>query len=127
MGTSFSRTASLSPMDYTNTSYIITPQNASAFRSIPGVETVDTRLIATSQITGFVKAHFASNQDTGENINTQIIPEVETGTAQALIVGINANSAIVDCDTSDEFLQPASPIYTISTHNPLLTIIFQNP
>src|SRR5260370_21341576 len=83
LGTSFSRTASLSPMDYTNTSYIITPQNASAFRSIPGVETVDTRLITTSQITGFVKAHLASNQQTGEYIDTQSIPEIETGTGHA--------------------------------------------
>ena len=73
LGTAFSRTATVSSTDYINEPYIITPQNASAFRSIPGVETVDTRLVTISSITGYVEAHFANNQDTGENINTQII------------------------------------------------------
>src|SRR5690242_19634627 len=112
LATSFSTNAPLSSLDYTNTSYIITPQNASAFRSIPGVESVDTRLITMSSITGFVKAHFASNQDTGENINTQIIPEVDTGTTQALIVGINATSVVGDWYTSDGFLQ-SNDAYTM--------------
>jgi len=127
LATSFSRNAPLSSIDYTNTSYIITPQNASAFRSIPGVETVDTRLITMSPITGFVKAHFASNQDTGENINTQIIPEVDTGTAQALIVGINATSAISDWYTSDGFLQSSDAQYTMIAGDSLVGNIVQMP
>jgi hypothetical protein len=126
LATSFSRTATLSSIDYTNTSYIITPQNASAFRSIPGVETVDTRLITMSSITGFVKAHFESNQDTGENINTQIIPEVDTGTAQALIVGINSTSAIGDWYTSDGFLQ-SNDEYTMVAGDSLVGNIVQMP
>src|SRR5207237_2842984 len=105
LATSFSRIAPLPPIDYGNESYIISPQNASAFRAIPGVQTVDTRLITMSSITGYVRAHFASNQDTGENINTQIIPEEHTGSTNALIVGINATSAIRDWYTSDGFLQ----------------------
>lgn len=127
LATSFSRTASISSIDYTNTTYIISPQNASAFRSIPGVEAVDTRLITMSSITGFVKAHFASNQDTGENINTQIIPEVDTGTAQALIVGINATSAIGDWYTSDGFLQSSDAQYTMIAGDSLIGNIVQMP
>ncbi len=127
LATSFSRTAPLSSIDYTNTSYIITPQNASAFRSIPGVETVDTRLIKISPITGFVKAHFTSNQDTGENINTQIIPEADTGTAEALIVGINSTSAIGDWYTSDGFLQSTDAQYTMIAGDSLVGNIVQMP
>jgi hypothetical protein len=127
LATSFSRTAPLSSIDYTNTSYIITAPNASAFRAIPGVETVDTRLITMSSITGFVKAHFASNQDTGENINTQIIPEVYTGTTQALIVGINATSAIGDWYTSDGFLQTSDAQYTMIAGDSLVGNVVQTP
>jgi ABC-type antimicrobial peptide transport system permease subunit len=127
LGTSLSRSAPISPIDYTNASYIITPQNASAFRSIPGVETVDTRLITMGSITGYVKAHFASNQDTGENINTQIIPEVDTGTTQALIVGINSTSAIGDWYTSNGFLQGADAQYTMIAGDSLVGNIVQTP
>jgi ABC-type antimicrobial peptide transport system permease subunit len=127
LGTSFSRTAPIPPIDYSNASYIITPQNASAFRSIPGVETVDTRLITMGSITGYVKAHFASNQDTGENINTQIIPEVDTGTTQALIVGINSTSAIGDWYTSNGFLQGADAQYTMIAGDSLVGNIVQTP
>ena len=127
LATSLSRTAPLSPINYTNTSYIINPQNASAFRSIPGVEVVDTRLITMIPITGFVKAHFASNQDTGDNINTQIIPEVDTGTAQALIVGINATSAIGNWYTSDGFLQSSDAQYTMIAGDSLVGNIVQMP
>jgi hypothetical protein len=127
LGESFSRTAPLSSIDYTNASYIITPQNASAFRSVPGVETVDTRLITMSPITGFVKAHFASNQDTGENINTQIIPEVDTGTTQALIVGINSTSAIGDWYTSNGFLQNSDAGFTMVAGDSLVGNIVQMP
>jgi ABC-type antimicrobial peptide transport system permease subunit len=124
---SFSRNAPLSSIDYTNVSYVITPQNASAFRAIPGVETVDTRLITMSSITGFVRAHFASNQNTGENINTQIIPEVDAGTAKALIMGINATSAIGDWYTSDGFLQSTDAQYTMIAGDSLVGNIVQMP
>jgi ABC-type antimicrobial peptide transport system permease subunit len=127
LGELFSRTAPLFSIDYTNASYIINPQNASAFRGIPGVETVDTRLITMSPITGFVKAHFASNQDTRENINTQIIPEVDTGTTQALIVGINSTSAIGDWYTSNGFLQSADAEYTMIAGDSLVGNIVQMP
>src|SRR5438093_7417886 len=127
LATSFSRNAPLSSIDYTNTSYVITPQNASAFRAIPGVETVDTRLMTMSSITGFVKAHFANNQNTGENVNTQIIPEVETGTAQVLIVGIDATSAIGDWYTSDGFLQSTDAQYTMIAGDSLVGNIVQTP
>ena len=127
LGTSFSRTAPVPSISYLNQSYVISPQNASAFGEIPGVETVDTRLIIVSSITGYVKAHFASNQDTGENINTQIIPEVETGSAQALIVGINATSTVGDWYTSDGFLQSSDAQYTMIAGDSLVGNIVQMP
>src|SRR6266581_3232018 len=127
LGTSFSGTTPIPSLDYVNESYMISPQNSSAFRSIPGVETVDTRLITMSSITGFVKAHFASNQDTGENINTQIIPEVDTGSTDALIVGINATSAIGDWYTSDGFLQGCDTQYTMIAGDSLVGNIVQTP
>src|SRR5438876_10779043 len=80
-----------------------------------------------SSITGYVKAHFASNQDTGENINTQIIPEVDTGSINALIVGINATSAIGDWYTSDGFLQSSDAQYTMIAGDSLVGNIVQTP
>src|SRR3989442_10283620 len=127
LGTSFSRTAPIPSLDYVNESYMISRQNASAFRAIPGVATVDTRLMTMSSITGFVKAHFASNQDTGENINTQIIPEVDTGSAQALIVGIDPSNAIGDWYTSDGFLQSNDAQYTMIAGDSLIGNIVQMP
>src|SRR5436853_2035949 len=127
LATSFSRIWTLPPIDYGNESYIISPRNASAFRAIPGVQRVDTRLITMSSITGYVKAHFASNQDTGENINTQIIPEVDTGSTNALIVGINATSAIGDWYTSDGFLQSSDAQYTMIAGDSLVGNIVQTP
>jgi ABC-type antimicrobial peptide transport system permease subunit len=127
LGTSFARTAPIPSISYVNESYMISPKNASSFREIPGVETVDTRLITVSSVTGYVKAHFASNQDTGENINTQIIPEIATGTAQALIVGINATSAIGDWYTSDGFLQSSDAQYTMIAGDSLVGNIVQMP
>src|SRR3989454_2659277 len=126
LGTLFSRTAPVPSINYVNESYLISPQNSSAFRAIPGVETVDTRLITMSSITGFVKAHFASNQDTGENINTQIIPEVDTGSAQALIVGIDPSNAIGDWYTSDGFLH-SDARYTMIAGDSLVGNIVQMP
>ena len=126
LGTSFSRTAPLPLIDYVNESYIITPQNASAFRAIPGVETVDTRLITMSSITGYVKPHFASN-DTGQTINTQLIPEVETGSAQALVVGINATDVIGDWYTSGGFLQSTDSQYTMIAGDSLVGNILRMP
>jgi hypothetical protein len=80
-----------------------------------------------SSITGFVKAHFASNQDTGENINTQIIPEVDTGSAQALIVGIDPSNAIGDWYTSDGFLHSNDAQYTMIAGDSLVGNIVQMP
>ena len=127
LATSFSRIAPLPPIDYGNESYIISPQNASAFRAIPGVQTVDTRLITMSSITGYVKAHFASNQDTGENINTQIIPEADTGSTNALIVGINPTNVIGDWYTSDGFLRSNDAQYTMIAGDSLVGNIVQMP
>src|SRR5205809_3833484 len=125
--TSFSRIAPLPPIDYGNESYIISPQNASAFRAIPGVQTVDTRLITMSSITGYIKAQFASNQDTGENINAQIIPAADTGSTNALIVGINATRAVGDWYTSDGFLQSSDAQYTMIAGDSLVGNIVQTP
>src|SRR5260370_17604406 len=80
-----------------------------------------------SSITGYVKAHLTSNQETGENINTQIIPEVDTGTTRALIVGINSTSAIGDWYTSNGFLQSADSEYTMIAGDSLVGNIVQTP
>jgi hypothetical protein len=127
LGTSFSRNTPLPSINYVDQSNIITPQLAAAFRAIPGVNTVDTRLMTVSSITGFVKAHFASNQNTGENINTQIIPEAETGSTQALIVGIDPANAIGDWYTSDGFLRSSDPQYTMIAGDSLIGNIVQAP
>jgi ABC-type antimicrobial peptide transport system permease subunit len=127
LGTSFSRSTPLPSINYVDQSNIITPQLAAAFRAIPGVNTVDTRLVTVSSITGFVKAHFASNQNTGENINTQIIPEAETGSTQALIVGIDPANAIGDWYTSDGFLRSNDPQYTMIAGDSLIGNIVQTP
>src|SRR5260370_42373014 len=55
------------------------------------------------------------------------MPEVETGTAQALIVGINANSAIGDWYTSDGFLQSSDAQYTMIAGDSLVGNIVQMP
>src|SRR5437773_2880209 len=80
-----------------------------------------------SSITGYIKAHFASNQDTGENINTQIIPEADTGSTDALIVGSNPSIAIVDWYTSDGFLQSSDAQYTMIAGDSLVGNIVQTP
>jgi len=127
LGTSFSRTTPLPSIDYVNQSSIITSQTAASFRAIPGVETVDTRLIIMSSVTGYVKAHFSSNENTGENINIQIIPEAETGSAQALIVGIDPNNAIGDWYTSNGFLQNTDPQHTMIAGDSLVGNIVETP
>src|SRR5207237_8606420 len=119
--------ALLTPLTYGYGAYIASPQNATAVRATPGIQAVDTRLITISSITGYAKAHFASNQDTGENINTQIIPEEDTGSTNALIVGINASSAIVDWYTSDGFLQSSDGQYTMIAGDSLVGNIVQTP
>lgn len=126
IGESFSKAAQVPSIDYLNQSSLITPQLAAAFRTIPGVETVDTRLITMSLITGYVRAHFASN-DTGGSINTQIIPEVQTGSAQALIVGIDPGNAIGDWYASDGLLKNNDPQYTMIVGDSLIGNIVQTP
>src|SRR5205807_617206 len=61
------------------------------------------------------------------NINNQIIPEVDTGSINALIVGINATSAIGDWYTSDGFLQSSDAHYTMIAGDSLVGNIVQTP
>src|SRR5205823_1456539 len=62
-----------------------------------------------------------------ENSNTQIIPEVDTGSTNALIVGINPTNVIGDWYTSDGFLQSNDAQYTMIAGDSLVGNIVQMP
>jgi len=61
------------------------------------------------------------------SFSAQIIPEEETGSTQALIVGIDASNAIGDWYTSDGFLQRTDAQYTIIAGDSLVGNIVQMP
>lgn len=127
LGLSFSNTDPIPQLDYLNKSYTITPQLATAFASVQGVQDVDARLIIMAQITGYVKAHFASDQASGESFNNQVVPEAYTGTTQALIVGIDPAHSIGDWYTSDGFLQTTDPPNTMIAGDSLTGSIVLQP
>src|SRR6266436_1217968 len=63
-----------------------------------------------------------------QNASTfRAIPEVDTGSTQALIVGINATSPIGDWYTSDGFLQSVDSQYTMIAGDSLIGNIVQMP
>jgi ABC-type antimicrobial peptide transport system permease subunit len=127
LGLAFSNTDPVPPLDYLNQSYSISSQLASAFASVQGVQVVDSRLIVMTSITGYVKAHFASDQGSGETFNNQTIPEVITGSTQALIVGIDPAHTLGDWYTSDGFLQTSDPSNTIVAGDSLIGSIVLQP
>ena len=88
---------------------------------------VDTRLIMVSTVTGFVIAHLASSENTGENINTQIIPEISTGSTTALIVGVDPNNVVGDWYASNGFLQNGDPQNTMIAGDSMTGSIVQFP
>jgi hypothetical protein len=127
LGLAFSNTDPIPSLDYLNQSYAISSQLANAFASIQGVQDVDSRLIVMTSITGYVKAHFASDQGSGETFNNQTIPEVNTGSTQALIVGVDPAHALGDWYTSDGFLQASDLPNTMVSGDSLVGSIVLQP
>src|SRR5262249_848187 len=62
LGKSYSGQLTSSKVDFLNYTNLMLPQTVDKFRAIPGVQTVDARLLDFDNVTGYVKAHFA---DTG--------------------------------------------------------------
>lgn len=126
LGTAFSNASPIPTFDYTNNSFIILPQVAAQFKSLAGVQKVDTRLLTISTVRGFIKAHLVTN-DTSGNFNNEYIPAVDLGTAQALLVGLNASSIVGDWYTSDGFLNPNDNSTAIVAGDSLVGGIVQTP
>src|SRR5207247_6431075 len=92
---------------------MMTPQIVDAFRTAPGVRSVDARLLDYDNVTGYVKAHFANSGDlSGETSSQEIIPQVYTGAAAVLIVGVT-NETIPDWVTSDGILSSSVSYFTV--------------
>ena len=91
------------------------------------MQDVDSRLIVMTSVTGYVKAHFASDQGSGENFNNQTIPEMNTGSTQALIVGIDPAHSLGDWYTSDGFLQTSDPQNTMVVGDSLIGGVVLQP
>lgn len=127
LGLAFSNTVLVPPLDYLNQSYAIVPQLASSFASIQGVQNVDSRIIVMTSVTGFVKAHFATDQASGESFSNQTIPERNTGSTQALIVGIDPAHSLGDWYTSDGFLQTSDPPNTMIAGDSLVGSVVLQP
>jgi hypothetical protein len=127
LGLAFSNTDPVPLLNYLNQSNVIAPQLADSFASIRGVLAVDSRLIVMTSVTGYVKAHFASDQGSGESFNNQTIPEKNTGSTQALIVGIDPARSLGDWYTSNGFLQTSDPPNTMIAGDSLVGSVVLQP
>src|SRR6266704_2971544 len=126
LGTAFSNTAPVPGFDYTNETEIISEQLATLFRSISGVELVDTRLVTMTPVGGYIKAHLVTNETSG-NYNNVYVPQVYVGPVQALLVGIDPSNVVGDWYTSDGFLQLSDNGTTIIAGDSLIGGIVQTP
>ncbi len=124
---SYSDPAPLPRIGFLNDSYIMTPQLVDLFRTVPGVRGVDARLLDYDNVTGYVKAHFANSGDlSGETSSPEIIPQVYTGAAAVLIVGVT-NETIPDWATSDGFLRNTDSNFTMVSGDSLLGGLVREP
>jgi len=124
---SYSDPAPLPRIDFLNDSYIMTPELVDLFRTVPGVRGVDARLLDYDNVTGYVKAHFANSGDlSGETSSPEIIPQVYTGAAAVLIVGVT-NETIPDWVTSDGFLRNTDSNFTMVSGDSLLGGLVREP
>lgn len=126
LGTAFSSTSPIPDFDYTNSAFIISSQVSAELKALAGVQKVDTRLFTISTVRGFIKAHLVSNETSG-NFNNEYVPEVDLGTAQALLVGVNASSLVGNWYTSNGFLNPNGNSTAIVAGDSLLGGIVQTP
>jgi hypothetical protein len=106
---------------------MINPSFVDRIRQTSGVGTVDTRLVDVMGVMGFVKAHIATNETTGESFNNQIVPEMYTGSSQALIIGIDPGNSLGHWYTSDGFLSSNDANNTIVVGDSLVDNIVQMP
>jgi hypothetical protein len=126
LGTAFSTTTAIPSFNYTNLQYIINPAVVQSFRNIAGVRLVDTRLFTMSLVNGYIKAHLTSNETSG-NFNNEYVPEVNLGSTQALVVGIDPGNVIGDWYTSDGFLRTNDTLSTAVAGDSLIGSIVQQP
>ncbi|HEX4919336.1 MAG TPA: FtsX-like permease family protein, partial [Candidatus Bathyarchaeia archaeon] len=126
LGTAFSNSATIPSFNYTEPSYIINRTVVDDFRSITGVQRVDTRLVTTSSVSGYVKAHLITNETSG-NYNDVYVLEQYLGTTQALLIGVDPNNVIGNWYTSDGFLTPSDPNSTMIAGDSLIGSIVQMP
>lgn len=124
---SFSNNEPIPSLDYLNPSNIISTQVADSFANLQGVQIVDSRLMAMSSIGGYVRAHFATEQQSGETFNNQLIPEMYTGATQALILGIDPARTVGNWYTSDGFLQTTDANNTAIAGDSLVGTIVVQP
>ncbi len=114
-------------IDFLNGSYMMNHQLVDVFRSVPGVRSVDARLLDYDNVTGYVKAHFANSGDlSGETSSQEIIPQAYTGAAAVLIVGVT-NETIPDWVTSDGFLRNTDSNFTMVAGDSLLGGLVREP
>jgi FtsX-like permease family protein len=126
LGTVFSSNAPVPAFDYANRTFIISPQLAAEFEGVTGVEKVDPRLIAVTTVEGYVEAHLVTNETSG-NYNNLYVPQVDLGSTQALLVGVNASSVIGSWYTSDGFLNSNDNQSAIVAGDSLIGGIVQTP
>jgi ABC-type antimicrobial peptide transport system permease subunit len=125
---SFSNPTPLPAFQYLNASYLISKQVSDGLRGVAGVQAVDARLITNATIAGYVKAHFASGGVlSGESTSPEIIPEAYTGSAEALIIGVNPSETIPTWYTSDGFLQATDSNNTLVSGDSFAGGIVQMP
>ncbi len=124
---SYSDPVPAAKIDYLNSSLMMNPQVVESFRTAPGVQSVDGRLLDYDNVTGYVKAHFANSGDlSGETSNPEIIPQEYTGAAAVLIVGVT-NQTIPDWVTSNGFLQNTDSDFTMVAGDSLLGGLVREP
>ncbi len=114
----FSSSNPVPPLDYLNSSNMVSPNVAAAIRGIPGIIRVDGRLMTVSSVTGYSGAQLFGGQITGEEV---------TGSGQALIVGIDPNYTIGDWYTSDGFLTGRDPENSVVIGDSLVGNVVSQP
>ena len=126
LGTAFSSNTNIPSFNFTDPAYIVNNTIADAFREISGVQRVDNRLVTTSSVGGYVKAHLVTNETSG-NYNDVYVLEQYLGSTQALLEGVDPRNVIGNWYTSDGFLTPSDPNNTIIAGDSLIGGVVQMP
>ncbi len=118
LGRVFSSSTTVPPLDYLNSSNMISAEAAAMVRAVPGAVRVDTRLMTMSPVTGYTGAQLFGGQITGEEV---------TGSGQALIIGVNPNNTIGDWYTSNGFLISGDAENTVLVGDSLVGNVVSQP